>query len=204
MSTGASNSSRDYYEAEAAAGTRRELRGVRLSIRRRFVQLLVAEGRPTVGDFGAGPGLDTLGFAAEGIGAVGIDLAHTNCVRGAAHGAAMVQASVDAVPLRTGVLAAAWSMSTLMHLDDASARAAVGEIARTVQPGGPLQIGVWGLPQAQLLVFSDPSGNTRPFHLRSLHQNSSLFGASADIAASDVVHHDDNGWEYQVFLLRCR
>lgn len=193
---------RAFYDAEASAGSRRRLRGVRLDLLGRFVELLSSESRRSVIDFGAGPGLDLAQFATAGIDALGVDLAHGNCVRAAADGLVVFQASVDAVPVRPGSFSAGWSMSTLMHLDNDVALTAARQIVGAVEPGGPVRIGLWGLDVPELVVDVDDAGNRRPFHLRSVDGNMAILARAGSVVSSEIAHRDDAGWEYQVFLVR--
>ena len=70
-----------YYDAEARGGHRSAYGDLRLELRRRFAALLRNERISTLIDVGAGPGLDTARWDADGFSVVGVDLAHANVER---------------------------------------------------------------------------------------------------------------------------
>lgn len=76
-------------------------------------------------DFGSGPGRDGEALQAAGHRFVGIDLAHGNAVLGHRCGLRVVPGSLVAIPIRSSSFDAGWSMSTLMHLDEADAATAL-------------------------------------------------------------------------------
>ncbi len=134
---------RGFYEAEAAAGTRDRLPDRRIDLRRRFTERVRADGRHRVLDLGAGPGLDVAGFAEDGLVAVGVDLAVGNGHLARSRGVTVVAADVAAVPVFDDVVDAAWSLSVLMHLDDAALVATLDELVRVTRSGGPVVLGLW-------------------------------------------------------------
>lgn len=196
-----------YYEQEALARTRKEPTGRRVELRDRFVELLGAEGRTRVIDYGAGPGSDGHGFRAAGLTYVGLDLARGNGALAAEAGLTVIQASIDAPPFRDHWFDAGWSMSTLMHLPAEQVPTALAAMARPLRPGAPLHIAVWGGDQG---VESRPSTNgtvRRQFHYRTFEENREL------MATAGSVEHEEQ-WEpffhpkiqvveeYQVFRIR--
>ncbi len=82
---------------------------------------------------------------------VAIDVAFSLCVRGRSMipGAHVVQADVRALPFRAGVFDAVLDLSTLDHLSEAGAAAAVGEYGRVLRRDGVLLLVFW---QRNLLV----------------------------------------------------
>ena len=82
---------------------------------------------------------------------VAVDVAFSLCVRGRSMtpGAHVVQADVRALPFRAGAFDAVLDLSTLDHLPEAGAAAAVGEYGRVLRGGGVLLLVFW---QRNLLV----------------------------------------------------
>ena len=194
---------RSYYELEAAHGARTSLRSGRLDLRREYIDVIRSEGRSSVIDFGAGPGLDGQAFVEAGVRFLGIDLAVGNGVLAGRRGVVVVSASIDAPPVRPRSFDAGWSMSTLMHLDAASAAEAVAAMAAVLVADSPLLVGLWGGPQRlEIETSNDLDGAQRPFHLRPVEENRRIL---ADVGRTQLHSRWDTGpddWEYQVFLTR--
>lgn len=194
---------RDYYEKEAARGLRVGPRDRRVELRTAFVALLQGEGRDTVIDFGAGPGLDGAGFEAADIAYVGLDLAHGNGRLAAADGRFVLQGSITTVPIAPGTFDAGWSMSTLMHLDDTDATLAVEQMCAALRPGAPFLLGMWGREDEGDVFYSEAIPDaTRPFHLRSFVRNDALLAAHATIEHAEQWDVAEAPWDYHVFRLR--
>ncbi len=190
---------REYYEAEAHHRLRGALRGPRLGWRADFIELLRAEHRTSVADFGAGPGHDVAGFREAGLAAIGFDLAVGNARLAKEDGCIVVPADINQPPVRAGSFEAVWSMSTLMHLPDEMALTALRSIAATTMPGSPLVIGVWG--GADEFTFDEEiAGQRRPFYRRSVATNRAIFSACATVTGVDEYDMGTSG--YQVFALR--
>ena len=106
-----------YYEAEAAGGLRTEhARAMRLELRSAFADVLVDGGVRTLLDVGAGPGLDTALWQADGFDVVGLDLAHGNAERMRQRGIRSVAGSLFELPFRSQAFGALWTMSTFVHV----------------------------------------------------------------------------------------
>jgi hypothetical protein len=107
-------------------------------------------------------------------------------------------------PVRCGSFEAGWSMSTLMHLDDDDAAAAVGAMGRTLRSGAPLWIGVWGGEGTEVVDSATIPGHLRPYRLRTLERNRQLLCEGLDV--DDVAVHDigPSDQQYQLFRLRSR
>ena len=101
-----------YYDAEARGEHRSAHGDLRLELRRRFAELLRYGEVRTLIDVGAGPGLDTALWAADGFTAVGVDLAHANVERMRDVGLAGVTGSLYVLPFRSETFDALWTMST--------------------------------------------------------------------------------------------
>ncbi len=202
---GASVEHRDFYEEEARVGRRKPqlANSERGRLRATFIRELLAEGRSSVIDFGAGPGLEGPVFKAEGIHYCGVDLAVGNAVLAADSEVAVVPASLGALPLRAGVFDAGWSMSVIMHFSDTDAGAALVEMATVLKPGAPMIIGTWGSADSRHVVDDqDLPGVRRHFHLRSLQANADLADAVAQVEAAEALDLGPADWEYHVLRLR--
>lgn len=194
---------RAFYEREAAARTRAELRTRRRDIQAAYLALLAEEGRHSVLDAGAGPGLDGAGFAAAGHRFVGIDLAKGNGLLAAERGLIVVQGSITALPIRPHAFDAGWSMSTLMHLESDDMVTAVGQIVEALRPGAPLSVGLWGL-ESEVATWdgADPPGPRRTFHLRSFDHNRSVLATGGTIEVAEPMEALADGWDYHLFRIR--
>lgn len=195
---------RSYYEAEARQRSRLALRGRRNEVREEFLELLAAEGRRSVGEFGAGPGLDGERFVEAGHRYVGCDLAHGNALLADERGVTVVTADVTALPFPDGAFEAGWSMSTLMHLPESRLPDALRELVRVLQPGAPLLIGMWGGAVGDVISDRDIPGERRLFSLRPYERNRELFSAAADVEWSTTWDPTPETWTYQLFRLRTR
>lgn len=194
---------RAYYEREAELGQRGALSDRRVEIRGRFIAMLMAEDRTSVLDVGAGPAQDGAGFDAADVGYLAIDLAHENGRRALASGFDFVQASAPALPLQADSFEAGWSMSTLMHLDDITASAAIAEITRALAPGSPCLLAQWGHEREERVVSDYQSiGRSRPFHLRSFDHNRALVQSYGEIESEECWTAASADWDYHVFWLR--
>lgn len=191
-----------YYEAEAAAGARSGLAALRHDLRAEFACLLAEEGRRTLVDVGAGPGLDAVELADGGFDVVGLDLALGNAVAMRARGVAALAGSVYALPFHDRAVDAVWTMSTLVHVPDVRLDAALGELVRIVARGGPIGIGTWGGRDwegtSDLTRFDPP----RFFSLRGHDRWRALLARHGSVERFAAWESDQPGWEYQFAVLR--
>lgn len=193
---------RAYYEAEARLRLRPIGRaGLRVELRQAFHRLLRNEGRTSVVDFGAGPAVEGASFTEAGLRYVGIDVAVGNGLIAAEQGLHVVPGDVAAPPLRPRSFDAGWSMSVLMHLPAAEAARAAAALADTLVPGAPFWIGLWGGPGG-LHYDHTIEGQRRPYHQRTVQENSELLTPTARVEGIDVHETGDSLGEYQVFRLR--
>lgn len=193
---------RAYYEEEARRRMRRELFGQRVELRDEYLAVLAAESRTRLVDFGAGPGGDVGAFAAAGLQAVGLDLAHGNGRLAAESGLTVIQGSLTDPPFRPGSFDAGWSMSTLMHLPEPEVPTAVEAMAAVLAPGAPLLVGVWGGDRRDEIDHRI-EGERRLFSLRPADANRDLLAAVGSIERTwrwepETVPDQD----YQAFLVR--
>lgn len=193
---------RAYYEEEAHRGTRTRAKGFRVGLRADFLDLLRAEGRRSVVDFGAGPGIvDGPAFGEAAVRYVGLDLAHHNARVAAAGGVTVVQGSIAEPPFAPAAFEAAWSMSTLMHLPEAEVPSAVSAMAASLVPGAPFLIGLWG-GEGQEVIDEAIVGHRRLFELRSFEHNRRLLAPGGSIEWEETREAGTDGWHYQLFRLR--
>jgi SAM-dependent methyltransferase len=135
-----------YYDQEAAARADRPIDPRRVARRDAFIAQIRAVGVSTVLEVGIGPGRDATAFVAAGNHVVGVDLSAAHVRMAHEIGAHTARASVHALPLADAVCDAGWTMSTFVHVPNASFDAAMTELCRVVRPGAPLAIGLWGAP----------------------------------------------------------
>ena len=139
-------------------------------------------------------------FRAAGYRFLGVDLATGNARLAAEANLRVIQGSLTALPVRSSAFDAGWSLSTLMHLDEAEAALAVNEMFRTLRPFAPFVVGVWGRESEALVSSSSgTSGYRRPFHLRSFERNGRLLTSQGDLEASVRWEAASGDWDYQVF-----
>ncbi len=193
---------RSFYEEEARQELRRDLTGARVSVRDKFVELLHREARTTVIDFGAGPGGDVGGFLEAGLTCIGLDLAHGNGVLAARRNMVVLQASIDAPPVRPASFQAGWSMSTLMHVPEAAVPSTVAAMAATLEPGAPMFVGQWGGELGDQISTETIQGEQRLFSLRSLDRNRDLLETCGQVEEAQIWPAGPDGWEYHLMLVR--
>lgn len=92
-----------------------------------------------VADLGCGPGWT---LAALGPGAVGLDASHAMLeqARGTAPGRPLVQAALEALPLRRGALAGAWANRSYVHVARPRLPLALADLHRSLRPGAPVEL----------------------------------------------------------------
>ena len=195
---------RAYYEREAELG----LRGIpapnRLRARDEFIELLSAERRHRLVDFGAGPGEDLVGFVEADIDSVGVDLALGNAKLAANRGLHVVAGSIAAPPFRPGSFDAGWSMSTFMHVPETEGAAVALAMAEPLETGAPLMVGLWGGSPQEHIDTTQLEGQRRLFSLRSVEVNGNLLNAAGATEHLDTWDVGPDDWEYQRFLIRAR
>ena len=161
--------------ASRAVGSERTRR------RDEFVRLLAEEARTTLLEVGTGPGRDAIAFVAAGIALTGVDLSaeHVRLARRA--GVDVLQASVVDMPFADRSFDAVWTMSTLLHVPNADFDTAMSEIARVVQPGAPIAVGLWGGPDSEGPNERDTIRPPRFFSIRSDDRLRSMIRPHAEI-----------------------
>lgn len=192
---------RAYYDQDAHVRASRDLHGVRLDYRARFLDRLGTNQRLVL-EVGCGPGKDAAAIAAAGHRYVGLDLSlvHAQYTR-AAVGAAL-QGSLLHLPIATGSVDAAWTMSTYMHVPDAHIAGALDELVRVVRPGGLIGIGVWGGLGTERVLEDDHFDPPRFFALRHHDVMRELYAARGTIEHDETLPPGSDHWEYLFVILR--
>jgi SAM-dependent methyltransferase len=192
-----------YYDAEAHRGSRVQRGALRAALRESFAELLAQEGRRALLDVGAGPGVDTVEWQADGFAPVGIDLAHANVGLMHARGLTAVTGSIYRLPFADRTFDAVWTMSTFVHVPHARFDVAMAELLRVVHPGAPLAIGTWG----GIDFEGYPEfGELRPYRFFSLAAHDEwrlMLGRHAAVERFETFAPDaEQGWEYQYAVVR--
>ena len=180
-----------YYDAEDDR-TDRPLDGRRVALRDAFLADL-SPGAAVL-EIGPGPGRDTAAIAAAGhrVTAVELSFGHAGRCRAAVPDAAVVCASVRALPFDDGCFDALWSMSTLMHVPDNAIDGAIADIGRVLRAGAVATIGVWSGPDVEEHSPMD-AARARParlFSRRSPSRWEELLGRIGDVRSSAVWEDD--------------
>lgn len=191
-----------YYDAEAAAGVRSDLRDLRIGLHDQAVELFRRERVGTVLDVGTGTGLDATRFVAAGFRTVGVDLSLGNAVVAARAGVPCIVGSLFDLPISDDCADVVWTMSTLVHVGDDEIDRALSELDRVCRPGGLLVIGSWGSRDWEgthdVTRFDPP----RFFSLRRHDRWRTLLAAHGTVERYDTFVTDEPGWEYQFAVLR--
>ncbi len=193
---------RSYYDEEARHRSRQQPTGRRVVARDNFITLLNDENRHSVLDFGAGPASDALAFNHAGLYYLGLDLAHGNSVLAAANNHTVIQASIEAPPIKPASFDAGWSMSTLMHLAADEALSAIRAIGQTLRSGAPFLVGLWGGTPKDLVDTDGIEGERRFYSLRSVAQNRRQLETIGRIEQETIWDTGPPESDYQVFLVR--
>ena len=192
-----------YYDAEARSGSRIGHGTLRTGLREPFAELLTREGRRSLLDVGAGPGLDTLEWQSGGYAPVGIDLAHANAELMRTRGLTAVTGSLYRLPFADRAFDALWTMSTFVHVPHVRFDAAITELLRVVRPGAPLGIGTWGGFDFE---GYPEFGELRPYRFFSLASHDkwrSMLGRHATVEQFETFDPGaGHGWQYQFAVLR--
>jgi SAM-dependent methyltransferase len=192
-----------YYDQEALGRHRTSLGPHRARLREEFTEVLAAEGRETLVEVGAGPGLDAVEFAAAGVDVVGIDLSLGNARSMRRSGLAGAAASLYALPFRDEQFDALWTMSTFVHVPHARFDEAIAEMVRVVRPGGPLGVGTWGGFEWEGTSDRDTISPPRFFSLAGHRRWRALLEEAVSVDSFTTARPDaDSHWEYQFAVVR--
>lgn len=164
-----------YYDQEADARSTRPLGQQRLTARDEFVSRLPPAGRML--EVGTGAGRDTEFLVERGLWMCGVDLSFMQLKHAAARGGAVAVGSVRQLPFPSECFAAAWTMSTLMHVPNAAIENALAEFRRVLAPNALAGIGVWGGPDVEEFAADESYDPPRLFSRRSDDRWQSLLTA---------------------------
>lgn len=190
-----------YYDREAGDRAERSINPRRVDGRTRFIARLGPH-RPRTLEVGIGPGLDAAAFVADAAPVFGVDLSCEHARRATAQGAHVTVGSVRQLPFRDGSFAALWTMSTLMHVPNASIAEAVGEIRRVLAVGALGAIGVWGGPDVEEYDSPGTYGPPRLFSRRSDDRWRSLLAVIGSIEEYETWDHEPGRYWYQWAVVR--
>jgi SAM-dependent methyltransferase len=133
-----------YYDSEVDDRATRALSDQREDHRDLFIDAVTNDGARSVLEIGCGPGIDATALAGAGLDYTGIDLSFAAVAMCRGKGLRVCTANAVDLPFTDNAFDAAWTMSTLLHLDDVEFESALREVRRVMRPGGLLAIGLWG------------------------------------------------------------
>jgi SAM-dependent methyltransferase len=189
------------YDNDAEARDARLLPDERNRLREQFVDLLAAEGRDRLVEFGAGAGQDAVELMAAGLEVVAMDLSPENVERCRARGIDAHVGDFYALDLPDDAFEAGWAMSTLLHVPDADIDRVLAEYARVLEPGAPLAIGLWGGGDWEGVFETDWTDPPRFFSWRSDARLQKLLGRHFTVEQFQTLMHRE--WDhYQWCILR--
>jgi len=189
---------RRFYDAEMRERAGRPLGAARERIADDFGRLLRIEQRSRLLEVGCGAGRDGQRLAGSGMAYTGVDLSATAVRICRDLGLAAVEASATALPFADDSFDAAWSMSTLMHLAGDGFGQAVRELVRVLQPGGIVEIGVWGHTETREWIAPDG----RFFNQRSDSELLRELRPLGEVEAFETWGGEDGGGHYQWVRVR--
>jgi SAM-dependent methyltransferase len=191
-----------YYDAEALGGHRTMHGELRHGLREQFAAELRTAGCPRLVDVGAGPGLDTAEWQADGFEVVGLDLAFENARLMQQRDLRAVTGSLYTLPFRTHAFDALWTMSTFVHVPHDRFDEAITEMIRVVRPGGLLGIGTWG---GRDFEGVPEFGDIRPYRFFSLAAHDrwhEMLARHAHVETFDTYQPTGaDNWHYQFAIL---
>lgn len=148
-------------------------------------------------EVGCGAGRDGVRLADSGWRYVGLDVSFRGVEICRDLGLDALVASATSLPFADASLQGAWSMSTLMHLDDEQFDCALTEMARVLAAGSSVAVGVWGATTDR--EWTSPDG--RYFRHRSDERLQEELGRIGTIRSFETWDERDDGARYQFVLL---
>lgn len=182
-----------YYAGEMKERAGRALGHERTARVRTFSEHLRATRAKAVLEVGCGAGRDGLILSESGCAYTGVDLSSAAVQTCRAMGLNAVEGSAIELPFGDDSFAAAWSMSTLMHLHGDGFARAIDELGRVVRPGGAVEIGVWGCASSR--EWTGPDG--RYFNHRSDEQLKDDLHVLGNVVDFDTWAWFEDGGHYQ-------
>ncbi len=194
---------------DAAAGRRDEMgeAGWRRPIAERFHQLMVAEGKGTFLEIGAGVGYTSQWFAAHGATVTAIDLSPAQAELCRAKGLDAHVRDMYELGFRRRSFDAAWAMNCVHHVPSADFPAVLAGIADVLAPGGLFYLGVWGGVDDEGIYEDDFYPPPRFFCMRSddtlRREVEAVFTVETfDTFVPDIHEHDGDERHMQSLILR--
>jgi SAM-dependent methyltransferase len=135
---------RTYYDGEMHERATKPLGADRERHLTLFIDECRRRGLERVLEVGCGAGRDGTRLRGAGLTYQGLDLSRSAVSISAGLGLRAVEGLATDLPFADASFDAAWTMSTLMHLEGDEMVEALTELARVVRPGGLVEIGVWG------------------------------------------------------------
>lgn len=171
------------YDANASNRAVHPLPEWRVRARDLWINEVRSAGVTSVVDLGGAIGTDALAFADAGLDVTIVDLSPVHIEMAAEAGLKGVVADVIDTQLPDHAFGAAWSASTFMHLPTGEFRTALGELARIVQPGGFVRLGMWGGVDEVVVWEDDFQCPPRTFVHRSDEQIRRCVADSLDLVS---------------------
>ncbi len=191
-----------FYDQEATIRAARGVDPVRAQWREDFIDRCRTNGLDRVLEVGSGPGRDTHYLAEQGIGVTALDLSLEAMILVGATGIPAINGSLYELPVRDASFDAGWSMSTLVHVPDARFHEAMAEICRTLTPGAPLGIGLWGGLDREGVSTLGPMGTPRFFSFRSHDRVRTMLEQHGTIELFETMDFETpDGSVYQFIIL---
>lgn len=156
-----------YYDRHAPVPNTRALTPHRVECREWFVRLLKAEHRRSLLELGCGTGVEGAEFVRAGLHYTGVDLSSESVRLARSAGLDASVASGRNLPFPDSVFAAAWTMSTLLHVPNSGIHDVVRELVRVTAPGAPIAVGLWSGEDDEVLNPEDLDEPRRFFSRRS-------------------------------------
>ncbi|WP_157973858.1 class I SAM-dependent methyltransferase [Desertihabitans aurantiacus] len=187
-----------YYAEELPTRRDRPLGPERTARLTDFTTRCHSEGLGSVLEVGCGAGRDGVALSRSGLRYAGVDLSPVGVALCREEGLTAVVASATSLPFADASVDAAWTMSTLMHLEGDDLDVAVAELGRVVRPGGLLDVGLWGADTAQ--ERTDEAG--RFFQQRTDDEVVALLGTVGTVESLTVWDRFADGGHYQCARVR--
>ena len=191
---------RDFYDGEMAERAVRPLGEDRERRLAAFVDECLRRGLERVLEVGCGGGRDGVPMQDAGLAYEGVDLSPVAVEICRGLGLSAQEALASALPFDDDAFDAAWTMSTLMHLEGDEMDVAVAELGRVVRPGGLLEVGVWGHVSQPEWVAEDG----RYFRMRTDDEVRELLGRVGEVEEFENWDLSDDGGRYQWARVRVR
>ena len=193
-----------YYDSEVDDRATRALSDQREDHRDLFIDAVTNDGARSLLEIGCGPGIDATALAGAGLDYTGIDLSFAAVAMCRGKGLRVCTASAVDLPFTDNAFDAAWTMSTLLHLDDVEFESALREVRRVMRPGGLLAIGLWGDHVTSEQHLADKTGQRPPryFRFRSDHDLRHALAELGQIEQWVTWTADPSPYHYQWALVR--